>query len=161
MKSCIRHFTAVCLFIVFLICSPDAAHGKSGGNGAGSSSNVDSSYTKGVTSGRAKSLVGVALGVFSIGIGLLAKRRMTVNKKNGRTWGLAALILAISAFLLSIGHLVTTTGGFGTGGGKAGGYCRDVASCYWRDSWSEEHAFKWDIGVLTAKYRFAALISFR
>jgi hypothetical protein len=77
-------------------------------------------YVSGMTSGRAKSLIGVALGVSGLIIGWRTKAR-SKNKVNvSGTWPIAGLILGLSGVVLSVLQLTANTGGFGTGGGKAG-----------------------------------------
>jgi hypothetical protein len=120
MKSCIKHFASLCLVIVFSFFLPNVGLCQSDGNSVDSVSNENSTYVKGITPSRARSLAGVALGVISIGIGWVAKRRTATNKKNARPWSITASIFGIAAIVLSIVHLIATSGGFGTGGGKAG-----------------------------------------
>lgn len=74
---------------------------------------TSSSTVTGITSGRAKSLVGGVFGLASFIIGWKAKARK-------RRWVITALTLGVIAILLGVIHLVNVTGGFGTGGGKAG-----------------------------------------
>ena len=77
-------------------------------------SNADTNaYVTGITAGRARALVGGVFGLASLIVGLRAKR-------SGRLWGIIALMLGIMAVILSVIHLANLTGGFGTGGGKAG-----------------------------------------
>jgi hypothetical protein len=76
-----------------------------------------SSYVTGLTAGRARSLVGVAVGLISVIIGWRAKARSDFG--NSRPQVIAA-VLGVTAIILSVVHLANTTGGFGTGGGKAG-----------------------------------------
>jgi hypothetical protein len=78
-----------------------------------------SSYVTGITAGRARSLVGVALGLTSLIIGWRTKTRSGVSPI-GRKWNVSALVLGLVAIVLSVMHLATVMGGFGTGGGKAG-----------------------------------------
>lgn len=75
-------------------------------------------YVKGITSARARSLVGGALGLISVIIGWRVKARAKQN--TSRSWKIAALVLGILAILWSINHLAGGAGSFGTGGGKAG-----------------------------------------
>jgi hypothetical protein len=77
-------------------------------------------YVSGLTSGRAKSLIGVALGLSSLIIGWRAKAR-SKNKMNvSRSWPISGVTLGLAAVVLSVLHLAANAGGFGTGGGKAG-----------------------------------------
>lgn len=77
-------------------------------------------YVKGVTAGRAKSLVGVALGLISLIIGWRTRAHSAVNPGRGRMWAIAGLGLGLVAIVLSILRLANAVGGFGSGGGKAG-----------------------------------------
>lgn len=73
-------------------------------------------YVKGITPGRARSLVGGVLALLGVVIGWRARRR----SDNGRKWTVIAFALGCVAIVLSVVHLANNTGGFGTGGGKAG-----------------------------------------
>jgi hypothetical protein len=79
-----------------------------------------SSYVTGLTSGRAKSLVGVVVGLISVIIGWRKARPIGGSNSSGRSRLIIAFVLGLIAILLSVVHLATTSGGFGTGGGKAG-----------------------------------------
>jgi hypothetical protein len=78
----------------------------------------ESTYVRGITPGRARSLVGTVTGLISLIIGWRVKR--SAAKPGGRSWAVAGLVLGITAMVLSVVHLANITGGFGTGGGKAG-----------------------------------------
>ena len=74
-----------------------------------------------ITSGRARSLVGVVVGLISVVIGGLARARACrTGAGNGRAGAIAALVLGFIGVILSVVHLATFTGGFGTGSGRAG-----------------------------------------
>jgi hypothetical protein len=77
-------------------------------------------YVRGLTSARAKSLVGGVIGLLSLVIGWRTKARATSNAQGVRSWAMAALALGVIAIILSAVHLTNNTGAFGTGGGKAG-----------------------------------------
>jgi hypothetical protein len=77
-------------------------------------------YVTGITSARAKSLVGVAVGLGSLIIGWRVKIRSAVQTSTWRPWAMIALMLGLVALVLSAIHLSSIDGGFGTGGGKAG-----------------------------------------
>ena len=64
-----------------------------------------------MTSGRARSLVGVVVGLISLVIGGLALAR--------NRGAIVAVVLGLIGIVLSVVHLVGSTG-FGTGGGRAG-----------------------------------------
>ena len=68
-----------------------------------------------ITSGRARSLVAVAVGLISVVIGVLARTRSV-----RRSGSIAALVLGLIGMILSVVHLGMSTGGFGTGSGRAG-----------------------------------------
>ena len=69
---------------------------------------------KGITPARARSLAGVAFGIAGIAFGVGARR------KSSRTLSFTSIAMASVAIVLSVIHLATLSGGFGTGGGKAG-----------------------------------------
>lgn len=119
MKNPIYHLAFLCLVIAIVTLLPTTTCGQSNGTKADAVHNENSTDVRGITTARARSLVGVGLGAISIGIGWVAKKR-TNNMKNPRALPIVGLILAISAIALSIAHLFSTSGGFGTGGGKAG-----------------------------------------
>ena len=74
----------------------------------------------GITSGRARSLVGVAVGLISLIIGGLALARAgRRGSGNGRVGAMVGLVLGLIGVVLSVVHLAGSTG-FGTGGGRAG-----------------------------------------
>jgi hypothetical protein len=74
-----------------------------------------STYVKGITSGRARSLVGGVLGLISLIIGWRARVRPS------HTGAKLAITLGLIAIVLSIVHLSTVAGAvFGSGSGKAG-----------------------------------------
>ena len=77
-------------------------------------------YVTGITSARARSLIGVAFGLVSLIIGWRVKRRSAFGTSTLRSWAITALVLGLVALVLSIIHLANVNGGFGTGGGKAG-----------------------------------------
>ena len=67
-----------------------------------------------ITTGRARSLVGGVVGLISVVVGGLALAR------SGRSAAIGAVMLGLLGMILSIIHLATFTGGFGTGSGRAG-----------------------------------------
>jgi hypothetical protein len=74
-----------------------------------------------ITSGRARALAAVAVGLISVVIGGLARARARRSGSgSGRTGAIVALALGLIGLILSVVHLGTSTGGFGTGGGRAG-----------------------------------------
>ena len=80
-----------------------------------------SSYVTGITSGRAKSLVGTAAGLISLIFGWRAKLRSKRNNGSGQTGALVALAVGLISIVLSVIHLSASYGAaFGSGSGKAG-----------------------------------------
>jgi hypothetical protein len=75
-----------------------------------------------ITSGRARALVGVVVGLMSVVIGGLALARSAgrIGTGSGRVGAIVALVLGLVGIILSVMHLGTSTGGFGTGSGRAG-----------------------------------------
>jgi hypothetical protein len=84
------------------------------------SQSAPTTYVKGITPSRAKTLVGGVIGLVSIVIGWRVKRRSAVSAGGGRTWTVTGLILGIGVIVFSVFHLANTKGDFGSGGGKAG-----------------------------------------
>lgn len=77
-------------------------------------------YEKGITAGRAKSLLGGIIGLASLIIGLRAKRSVK-NYDRARSNAMVALVLGLAGIILSLIHLAATAGAvFGSGSGKAG-----------------------------------------
>jgi hypothetical protein len=75
-----------------------------------------------ITSGRARALVAVVVGLISLVVGGLALARSSgrLGAGNGRACAIMALVLGLIGMILSVVHLGTSTGGFGTGSGRAG-----------------------------------------
>lgn len=74
-----------------------------------------STYVKGITSGRARALVGGVIGLTSLIIGWRARVR------SSSTGAKLAIALGLTAIVLSVVHLSTVAGAvFGSGSGKAG-----------------------------------------
>jgi glucan phosphoethanolaminetransferase (alkaline phosphatase superfamily) len=122
MKTLIQFVLAACLTLAFSFL-PGKVFSQEGHEHEMGSATTEtdgtSSYVTGITTGRARSLVGVALGLTSLIIGWRAKARSVVSP-SGRKWNITALVLGLVAVVLSVMHLATFMGGFGTGGGKAG-----------------------------------------
>lgn len=74
---------------------------------------------RGITSGRARSLAGAAVGLISLIIGGFALARAGRVGTGGRGAAIAAMVLGVIGAILSAVHL-SSAGGFGTGGGRAG-----------------------------------------
>ena len=121
MRIAFPYVARLCLSVAMLICSSHMVLSQSALRSTGESVNQENyTYVKGITSARARSLVGGVLGILSIIIGLRMKARKAGNKKNAKPWILAGMILGLTAIIFSVVHLAVTSGGFGTGGGKAG-----------------------------------------
>lgn len=74
-----------------------------------------STYVKGITSGRARALVGGVIGLTSLIIGWRSRMRPS------QTGAKLAMALGLIAIVLSVVHLSTVAGAvFGSGSGKAG-----------------------------------------
>ena len=115
LTSKISAFT-LCLIISLFTLSVDASFGQTGGQ----STKGNHGYVKGITSARARSLVGTVIGLVSLVTGLRTKAQANKNPRNSGTWGAWALFFGVVAIILSIVHLAGNSGDFGTGGGKAG-----------------------------------------
>lgn len=76
----------------------------------------------GITSGRAKALLGVAMSLTSVIISGLAlsNSKSRINNKGVQTKAIVALVFGLVGIILSLVHFSNSTGGFGTGGGRAG-----------------------------------------
>ena len=74
-----------------------------------------------MTSGRARSLVAFGVGLISVIIGVVA-RALARRSRDGkwRTGAIVAVVVGLIGIVLSVIHLATYTGGFGTGSGRAG-----------------------------------------
>jgi hypothetical protein len=121
MKNSISYRIAIWLILTFSVLTMGHTFSQTGQeNGArAAGSKTDTTYVTGLTAARARSLVGVAIGLISLIIGWRVKNRRPVQAGN-RTWTIMALTLGLVAIILSVVHLSGNTGGFGTGGGKAG-----------------------------------------
>src|SRR5688572_21252725 len=118
MKTFIPFILAACLTIAFSCLTMEKAFSQADQRQKMDTSTVadgTSPYVTGITAGRARSLVSVALGLISLIIGWRA-----VSTSSGRKLTIAAFVLGLVAIVLSAMHLATISGGFGTGGGKAG-----------------------------------------
>lgn len=79
----------------------------------------NSGYVSGMTTGRARSLLGTAVSLISLIAGWRAKTRS--GRTNSRTGATVALILGLTGITLCLVHLSATAGAvFGSGSGKAG-----------------------------------------
>src|SRR5690349_4161534 len=73
-----------------------------------------------ITPGRLFSIVAGLVGLISVIIGWLALARSASPLNSRRFGATVALIMGLIGIILSGLHLATTTGGFGTGKGRAG-----------------------------------------
>ena len=73
-----------------------------------------------ITTGRLASITASLLGLSGVIIGRKALMRSSKGVKPGQSMGIAALVLGLIGVILGITHLASTTGGFGTGKGRAG-----------------------------------------
>src|ERR1051325_1461266 len=78
----------------------------------------------GITPGRARALVAVAVGLISLVFAGLALARSAgrAGYGKGRAGAIVALVLGLIGIGLSVAHLGSSTGGFGTGGGRGGAH---------------------------------------
>src|SRR6478609_5769201 len=114
----IFYLIIVCFTILYYITATRTAIGQN--DQAGKVNGSDSSYVRGITPGRAKSLTGGVLALASVIISLLVRKKSAANTSRRHAWSITSMTLGIIAIAFSILHLANTKGGFGTGGGKAG-----------------------------------------
>jgi len=74
----------------------------------------------GITAGRARALVAVAVALISLVIGGLALARPAGRIGNGRARSIAALVLGLIGFVIGALVAATANGGLGTGSGLGG-----------------------------------------
>ncbi len=124
MKQFIPCLASIFLIMTFSLAMPDHALATSyqpdSAEVTGNKKDRADTYVRGFTSARVRSLVGSVLGVVSIVVGWRARSRVKINPATARSWAIAAVLLGSIAIILSIVHLTTNHGGFGTGGGRAG-----------------------------------------
>jgi hypothetical protein len=118
MKARNAYIFSVIVLISFLLIIPVKSFSQA--DQKSETGTTDTPYAKGLTQGRAKSLVGVVVGLASMVIGLRSRRKSATATNRALSWPAAGLGLGIVALILSIIHIANTDGGFGTGGGKAG-----------------------------------------
>lgn len=128
MKKYITNILPACLIIgfTFFITEAALAQANPNNNKASTTDSVTtmadgtSAYVTGITSGRAKALVGGLLGLVSLVIGWRAKVRSTAGTSR-RTGAMAAVVVGLIGIVFSVVHLSTSAGAvFGSGSGKAG-----------------------------------------
>lgn len=124
MKTSIPHLITIWLIVAFSVLTMEKAFSQTDQeNGVEATSSKNDStitYVTGLTSARARSLVGGVIGLISLIVGWRVKSRPSVQPGRSRSWAITALGLGFIAIILSVVHLANVTGGFGTGGGKAG-----------------------------------------
>ena len=123
MKTCIPYILSACLAVAFCFVATGEVFSKTGQEHKADTTSREtdgaSPYATGLTAGRAKALVGVAVGLISLIVGWRAKAKVA-NPGSGGSLSITGLVLGAIAIVLGLVHLANTTGGFGTGGGKAG-----------------------------------------
>ena len=73
-----------------------------------------------ITTGRLWSIVAGVVGLAGLIIGRIALLRSARNIRSAQRMGSVALIMGLISVIVSGYHLASTTGGFGTGKGRAG-----------------------------------------
>jgi uncharacterized membrane protein len=73
-----------------------------------------------ITTGRLTSIIAAVVGLISVVIGRLALSRSAHRAGSGQFMSIVAIMIALICTILAIYHLASTTGGFGTGKGRAG-----------------------------------------
>lgn len=114
MQKYIPFFLSACIVICFFLLSEKTF--------AQANQNTDgtSAYVKGITTGRAKTLVTGVLGLIGLIIALRAKRRLAKNSTN-RNGLVVAFVLSLVTIILSVIQLIISADAvFGSGSGKAG-----------------------------------------
>jgi Family of unknown function (DUF6223) len=131
MKKYIPYILSAWLIIGFSFLATEKAFSQANpkGNKMDTTSSVTakpdgtSPYVTGITTGRATSLVGTAVGLISLIIGWRAKLRSKGGTGSGRTGAIVALVLGLISIVLSVVHLSTSySAALGTGSGKAGAF---------------------------------------
>jgi hypothetical protein len=124
-----KYILPACLIVVFSLLQMEKAFSQNSGkadkqdsiSGETAKSDGTSSYVTGITSGRAKSLIGSGAGLVSLVIGWRSKLRSNKGILNSRTGPIMALLLGLISIVLSVIHLSNSYGAaFGSGSGKAG-----------------------------------------
>jgi hypothetical protein len=129
MKRCIVSVLVTCLILVFTVLLTETGFSQPESKGhptdstgvASTLHGKNSAYVQGITTGRAKALLGVAAGILSLVTGWRALTRM--DSTNGKAGAIAGLpvVLGLIDIILSIIHLSSSAGAvFGSGSGKAG-----------------------------------------
>jgi FtsH-binding integral membrane protein len=75
---------------------------------------------RGITPGRAATILPAVLGLISVIIGCMALARSARRIESRRLKAIVALVAGLTGIVLSVLHLARATGGFGTGSGRLG-----------------------------------------
>ena len=123
MKYFVPYILSACMTVAWCFFTSEKAFSITSQEQHADTTNHDSGetspYVKGITAGRARSLVGGLLGLISLIMGWRAKSRLA-NGHSRKSSATIALVVGLIAIGFSIVHLANVAGGFGTGGGKAG-----------------------------------------
>ena len=117
MKNYMLYTLSICLISAISFLVTEKAFSQTARKGE------NTTAVKGITPGRAKALIAVAVGLTSLIVGLSARRRAVrqIGPGKGKNGAMVALILGLAGIILSILHLSTSVGAvFGSGSGKAG-----------------------------------------
>jgi hypothetical protein len=132
MKKHIALGLAAWLVIAFTFFVPEKAFShvdQKTKDSATTSPRAGSTYISGMTTGRARALAGVAVGLISLVIGWRARARSAAGIGNVRTAAILALVLGFIGIILCVLHLSVSAGAvFGSGSGKAGAIVGSVPS---------------------------------
>jgi len=114
MQKYIPCFLSACIMICFFLLSEKTF--------AQANQNIDSTsaYVKGITTGRAKTLVTGALGLIGLIIALRTKRRLAKNNTNRNGLVIAFALSLVTIILSAIQLIASASTVFGSGSGKAG-----------------------------------------
>ena len=124
MKKYIPYILSLCLVMWFSFLTAEDAFSQATQNQSKvdtiSHANPDGPV-KGITPGRARSLVGSAMALISVIVGWRAKIRAKRGK--GGTEAIVAVLLGLTGIILSVIHLSASYGAaLGSGSGKAGAF---------------------------------------
>ena len=120
MKNVISIFFRIAISIGFVFFTIDTVHATFDAKfQIDATHNDDDTYVTGITSDRAKSLIGVAAGLISLIIAWRVKSAKA-GPRAKRSGAMVAFVLGLTAILFGVFHLSNVAGNFGTGGGKAG-----------------------------------------
>jgi hypothetical protein len=115
MKNKVFYFLSAYIIIYLLLFTAKAF--------SQTSQNTDTitAYERGITSGRARALAIVVVGIISVVLAFNARKSTVKVTSNSRNKAIVALTISILTIVLSNVHLITSAGAvFGSGSGKAG-----------------------------------------